>query len=118
MAEFPFMPLYTDALIADTDGMTTEAFGAYVRILCSLWRHGGRLPNDAGILSRIAGCSRREWSRVEPAIMPLLTVVEDTVSQKRITSTILRTRETRRVRAMAGRRGAASRWKQKNGPWQ
>ena len=41
MAEFPALPLFTDALTADTSHLSDDEFGRYVRLLILCWR----LPN-------------------------------------------------------------------------
>ncbi len=44
MADLPILPLKTDALLADTGHLSAEEFGAYCRILFTMWRHDARLP--------------------------------------------------------------------------
>lgn len=109
MAEFPILPLKTDALIADTSHMTAEQFGAYVRLLIVAWRHGGRLDNDERELARIVGVSIRDWRRLAPVVMRPMTVIENTVTQKRLTDTWLQVQSIRRQRSEA----AAKRWRQR-----
>lgn len=41
MTEFPSLPLFTDALIADTTHLSDEEFGRYVKLMIITWR----LPN-------------------------------------------------------------------------
>jgi hypothetical protein len=38
LAEFPALPLFTDAILADTAHLSHEEFGAYMRILILMWR--------------------------------------------------------------------------------
>jgi uncharacterized protein YdaU (DUF1376 family) len=104
MAQLPIMPLKTDALIADTTHMTTEEFGAYVRLLIVMWRQGGRLPNDPKQLARIAGVAPQRWHFITENVMRPMTVTAETVSQKRLTSTWLDVQERRRKRVEAARK--------------
>lgn len=47
MAEFPALPVFTDALLADTEHLSDEEFGLYMRILILMWRTPRcRIPND------------------------------------------------------------------------
>lgn len=55
LAEFPSMPLWTEAYLADTGHLTTIEHGAYLLLLITMWRAGGSPPNDDKTL--------REWVR-------------------------------------------------------
>lgn len=47
MAEFPALPLWTDALLADAGHLSDAAFGCYLKVLILMWRTPGcRVPND------------------------------------------------------------------------
>ena len=53
MAEFPSLPLWTDALLADCHHLTDAEFGRYMRLLILLWRSPDcRVPNDDEWLAR------------------------------------------------------------------
>ena len=53
MAEFAALPLFTDAYMADTDHLTFEEHGVYLRLLMLLWRAPEcRIPNDQDWLCR------------------------------------------------------------------
>jgi uncharacterized protein YdaU (DUF1376 family) len=118
MAELPIMPVITADLLADTIGMDESEFGAYVRILLALWRHGGRLPYDTEELRKIAGAPQRRWVRIEKTVMRRLTIADGEVSQKRLTDVFLKTRETRVRRAAAAIKGNKVRWPKENYPGQ
>lgn len=54
MAEFPALPLWTDALLGDTQHLSTAEFGAYMLLLIVAWRTPGcDLPDDDSYLARI-----------------------------------------------------------------
>jgi uncharacterized protein YdaU (DUF1376 family) len=53
MAEFPSLPLWTDAFIGDTEHLTHAEAGLYLRILMLMWRSPRcRIPDDDGWLER------------------------------------------------------------------
>jgi uncharacterized protein YdaU (DUF1376 family) len=53
MAEFPAMPFWFDAYYIDTDHLTYEEHGLYLKLLSLLWRAPAqRIPADAAWLTR------------------------------------------------------------------
>jgi uncharacterized protein YdaU (DUF1376 family) len=47
MAEFPALPLWTDAYLADTAHLSYEDHGLYLHMLMTMWRTPGcQIPND------------------------------------------------------------------------
>ena len=53
MAEFPALPLWTDAYLADTGHLTFEEHGLYLNLLILMWRSPEcRIPNDPAWLNR------------------------------------------------------------------
>src|SRR6266568_1440583 len=101
MAEFPILPLKTDALIADTQHLSTEEFGAYMRLLIAMWRNGAKLPNKPVELARIAGVSGRKWAAMSERVLRPMTGTVEEISQKRLTATKLDLEEIRRKRSFA-----------------
>jgi uncharacterized protein YdaU (DUF1376 family) len=104
MAELPVMPLKTDALLADTTHMSAEEFGAYVRILIAMWRHGAKLPDNPIELSRIAGVTERRWAAICERVCRPMTSGGGFLSQKRLTTTWMDVQELRAKRAAAAER--------------
>lgn len=106
MAELPFLSLDVRALVGDTSHMSPNEYAGYTKILWAIWLHGGSIPDDPVGLRRITGLSARQWERARTVICRPLTFADGKVSQKRMTDTLLRTREIRQKRAEA----AAKRW--------
>ena len=70
MAEFPALPLFTDAYMADTRHLTTVQHGAYLLLLMTAWRMPDcRLPDDDRLLARWAGMDYRNWIKTRPFII-------------------------------------------------
>lgn len=86
MAEFPAMPLWTDAYLADAGHLTTLEHGAYLLLLMTMWRNGGVLPNDDKRLARFARLSGQQWQRIKPTIMEFFDVEGDEITQGRLTA--------------------------------
>lgn len=77
MAQFPYLPLWTDALIADTTHLSTLEFGAYLKLLIAAWRSPGcRLPNDEKRLAQLSG-DPRHWHMIRGNVMEFWHVGED-----------------------------------------
>jgi uncharacterized protein YdaU (DUF1376 family) len=64
----PYMPLWIEPLLADTEHLTNAEFGAYMRLLCAMWRLGGSIPDDDRLLRRLIHADPRNW----PALRDML----------------------------------------------
>lgn len=102
MTELPIFPLKVADLLADTYNMDAAEFGAYVRILLTMWQNGGRLREVD--LQKISCLSQYSWRRSRAKILRLLTIVDGTVSQKRLEDTRLKVRAKRAKAAASARR--------------
>lgn len=88
MAEFPALPFFTDAYLADTIHLTTEEHGAYLLLLMTAWRtRGCCLPDDDKMLARITRTSPARWRRLRPTLQCFFEVVDGRWEQKRLLKT-------------------------------
>lgn len=86
MAEFPALPLWTDAYLADTTHLTATEHGAYLLLLMAMWRSPGcRLANDPELLARYAKVTRGQWGRMSETIMKFFTASDGYITQGRLT---------------------------------
>jgi len=111
MAEFPCMPFWTDAYLADTGHLTAEEHGSYVLLLFEAWRSADcSLPDDDVLLARHAKLTPAKWKAAKPIIMAFwrLDKKRGRWSQKRLK----KEREKAAEKKRAARDSAASRWKQ------
>ena len=70
MAEFPALPLWTDAYLADTTHLTDAEHGIYLKLMIHAWRTPEcRLPADPKWIARKVGKTVDEF---EESVMPLL----------------------------------------------
>lgn len=63
MAQFPALPLWTDAYLADTRHLSAEQHGVYLLLLMEAWRRPAcSLPDDDEMLARLACMSTERWA--------------------------------------------------------
>jgi len=70
MAEYPALPLFTDAFIADTVHLNAAQTGAYLMLLMVAWRTKDcTLPDDDVLLARYARMDNRAWLNNKAVIL-------------------------------------------------
>lgn len=85
MAEFPCLPLWTDAYLGDTEHLTLEEHGAYMKLLMIAWRSPNcDLPDDDKRLAIMLRTGARRWGALKPAVMAFWTLTGGRWSQKRL----------------------------------
>lgn len=78
MAEFPALPLFTDAYLADTIHLTAAQHGAYLMLLMAAWRLPDcALPNDDKFLAKIARMDKRTWEANKAVVLSFWTLGPD-----------------------------------------
>jgi uncharacterized protein YdaU (DUF1376 family) len=78
MAQYPALPLFTDAYMADTRHLTTAQHGAYLLLLMTAWRMPDcKLPDDDKLLARWAGLDLRNWVKMRPYIIEQFWATDD-----------------------------------------
>ncbi|HEX2528490.1 MAG TPA: DUF1376 domain-containing protein [Geminicoccus sp.] len=107
MADFPAMPFYTDAYLADTTHLTTEEHGAYLLLLFAAWRSPGcSLRDDDAFLARVAKVSLDRWlKRIKPVMLPFWRIHDGAWTQKKQQSVREKLGAISKKRAEAGRQG-------------
>lgn len=69
MAEFPALPLWTDAYLGDTTELSGLQHGAYLLLLITAWRSKDcALPDDDVRLAKIARVTLGQWARLRPVM--------------------------------------------------
>ena len=78
MAQFPMLPLYTDAFMADTAHLSTVEVGAYLLLLMAAWRtRECALPNDERKLQRITKMNNPTWGRSKKTLLAFWQIGDD-----------------------------------------
>jgi len=116
MAEFPYLPLWTDAHLADTRHLTTLQQGAYLLLLMTAWRTPeNALLNDDAYLAKCSGLGRKAWMANKKTILAFWHVgVDKLLHQKKLDKVRQRSEQMTDQRRMAGqisalkRKGSAS----------
>ena len=105
MAEFPAIPLWTDAYLADTTHLSTLEHGAYLLLLITMWRaKGQKLPDDDKRLARFTRMTPTQWRRVRPTLEPFLIIENGWITQGRLQDefeTVKRKSDSQRDKARA-----------------
>lgn len=89
MAEFPALPLWTDAYLADTRHLTRDQHGAYLLLLMEAWRRPKcSLPDEDTLLAKLSCSTIDEWNALKPVVMSFwkLDLRTKEWRQKRLTS--------------------------------
>jgi uncharacterized protein YdaU (DUF1376 family) len=111
LAEFPALPIFTDAYLGDTRHLTAAQHGAYLLLLMTAWRTPDcALPDDDKILCRYAAMDLRTWQRNRSVVMSFWKLGEDQkFRQGRLTDERFFADDIRNKRAQAGHASALKR---------
>ncbi len=110
MAEFPALPLFTDAYLADTRHLTTIQNGAYLLLLMMAWRSPNcALPDNDDILAKWTGMDRRTWLRNKRTVLSFWVMSEHGWQQKRLLDERAYVGRRRSINVAAGRASALKR---------
>jgi uncharacterized protein YdaU (DUF1376 family) len=110
MAEFPALPLWTDAYLGDTTHLTTIEHGAYLLLLMAMWRANGSLPDDDRMLARYTKLTAGQWARIAPTVRPFFRSENGRISQGRLTDELKHVRQHSTKQSNA----AKARWLKSN----
>lgn len=99
------MQLYVADYLGDTRHLTTEQHGAYLLLLMTMWRAGGRLPNEDKKLARITGCTPSRWAKIRDDVVEFFTVTGDEITHKRLMFELEKAQEKSIKRAVSGTQG-------------
>ncbi len=110
MADFPYLPMWTDAYLADTTHLRTEEHGAYLLLLFAAWRTPGcSLPNDDEALARIAGLTTSKWQAMKGVVMAFWSL--DKRRKRWVQKRLKKERSKASEKRAKASNSAVSRWK-------
>lgn len=110
MAEFPALPIWTDAYLADTREFTAAQHGAYFLLMMTAWRtRENGLPDDDEKLAKWAAMDRRTWLKNKPTIMAKWCRIDGLWHQKRLDDERKRAEHVRHCQMQAGLASALKR---------
>jgi uncharacterized protein YdaU (DUF1376 family) len=103
MAEFPALPLYTDAYLGDTTHLSTFEHGAYLLLLIVSWRSPGCcVADDDTLLARYTRMTRDKWRKVRPIIEPFFRIEDGFWHQARLQDELQHLQSKRKQQSDAG----------------
>jgi uncharacterized protein YdaU (DUF1376 family) len=104
MAEFPALPLWTDAYLADTTDLSAEEHGVYLLLLMAAWRSPTcALPDDDERLARMARIGTKKWRKMRPTMARFFVVEDGQWTQKRLLKERDRVETSRSQKSKAAR---------------
>lgn len=110
MAEFPSLPLFTDAYLGDTTHLTTIEHGAYLLLLITSWRTRDTcLPDDDRLLARYTRTTAAQWRRLRPVLAEFFEIEDGVWKQPRLIDEANAVRQHRERMAENGRASALKR---------
>jgi uncharacterized protein YdaU (DUF1376 family) len=111
MAQFPFLPFWTDAYLGDTTHLSTIEHGAYLLLLITAWRSKDcQLPDDNKMLARYTKLSPSQWRRIRPILEPFFFVQNGIWEQGRLTDE----RNAVKRKSKSAKHSAEARWLKSN----
>lgn len=103
-----YMRLYVGDWLVATAELSLEEQGAYLRILCHMWRRDGWLVLEPEKLARLLAVDRATWDRLWATLKDFFTVDPDGglfFTQKRLLAELATAKEARTKASNAGRAG-------------
>ena len=109
MTHVPYMRMYWEDFLADTNHLTNEQLGAYTRLLGHSWPQGGRFPvEDDAYLQWACHCTPQRLRTLKPVLMGFMIDNGDgSATQKRMS----KERSWSLFRSEQARQAAEKRWK-------
>ncbi|MGI9505042.1 MAG: DUF1376 domain-containing protein, partial [Geminicoccaceae bacterium] len=116
MADFPALPLWTDAYLADTLDLTTEQHGAYLLLLMIAWRQPScSLPDDEPWLKRaMRSMADMHGNKYRVLIPPLLERFFELSDGKWSQKRLRKERDFLEKRRRKQKENAEKRWSKSN----
>lgn len=107
MAEFPALPLFTDAYLGDTTHLSTFEHGAYLLLLIVSWRSPGcRVPDDDVLLARYTRMTRDKWGKTRAILEPFFVIEGGFWHQARLQNELQHLQSRRKQQVEAGNASA------------
>lgn len=116
----PAFLLYVKDILFDgkVEAMTTEEFGAYVRLLCMSWyeKPVATIPADDEVLARWTRLSPETWSKCRSAVLsPFKQSIEGRMVQPRLSLEYRKLVESKKKKSIDASKAAKAGWKKRKG---
>jgi len=67
-----YMRFFPDAYLDDTEHLSMEEQGIYMRLLCRMWKGGAKIRKDDLVIAKAVGVHMNKWLKVKPRIIEFL----------------------------------------------
>lgn len=102
-----WLPIFVGDFTVETQGLTHEELGIYMRLLLQLWAQDGSLRNDDSYLARLLGISVKKWLGFKKNIIRLFNASESgMLSIDWVTRELVKAKKNREQKRLA----ANKRW--------
>lgn len=109
MAEYPSLPFWTDAYISDTQHLTNEEHGVYLRLLMFAWRTPECcLPDNDRRLAIMVGVTVGKWAKLKPTVMDFWDLDGGVWRQKKLTKVRAYANKLREQKRVAGKASSSA----------
>lgn len=105
----PFMRLYPQDYLQDTNHLTTEEHGAYLLLILNYWQTEKPLIDDDKRLAGICRTSVEQWLNIRSTLVQLFNIDNGLWVHKRIESELLLVEKISKQNSIAGKKSAAVR---------
>lgn len=86
----PYIRIFHETFCQETNGLTMEEQGAYLRLLFALWRAGGRIVHDDTLIAKSLPINANKWYKIKPALMPFFHDEDGYLSHENLAAEYLR----------------------------
>lgn len=112
MSDMPWFQFYPNDWLAGTRGLSAVETGIYITLIATMYDRAAPIPNDIGMLSRLCGCSQRQFKAAVDHLVDAnkLIVSETGIWNQRVADEL----QAREVKSVKAKSSAESRWWKNN----
>ncbi len=100
--------MYWSSYLADTRRLSTLEHGAYMLLIAEYWQSGKPLPDDDGVLARVAGLTKAKWLSIRATIAAFFVVADSLWTHGRVEEELQIAQDRYERRSAAGHRGGVA----------
>lgn len=105
-----WMPFYVNDYFGATMTLTTEQHGAYMLLMLTAWKQGGKLPNDPVKLAQAVRLPVAQWGRLESVLRDYFLITPEFWIHEHVTEELAKAKANVEKKSAAGKVAAAKKW--------